>query len=285
MKVILLVISIAFSSCAMSMDSFFEKENLVDAYLKNAKKGDALAQYVVASYYGISCSVECNLSKAIYWYQQSAENGYPYSANDLGILYQDIGELEKSVYWYEKAVELGYTPALVNLGLLYFREGPLYDSKASFKYFKEASYFNEYESLFHMGRAYKEGLGVDENYSLAFEWFKKSAEIGNPKAMRELGLMYKTGEGVSLNFDLAEQYLNQGAVLGDVESMHSLAVFYFGSPESHADFEKGLFYLQKAAMEGNALAASKIGLVYKKGVGVFANEEIGSLLVDKTIFD
>ena len=283
MKLFLITIMLLISPLAKASDNFFDNKLLFEAYLDNAKQGEALSQFVIAKFYEGSDIKNSDLDKVIYWYQKAAEKKFPQAANNLGYVYDMINSDEEAEYWYKQAVDLGYTPALVNLGLLYFDKGPLHNYVQSFNYFQQAATFNEYESLFHMGLAYKEGLGVEPDLSKAFYWLKQSAESGNPKAMRELGLMYKNGIHVKQDYNMAEKYLKQGANLRDVESIHSLAVFYFGAgdlgtPESHANFEKTLFYMQEAAMLGHPQAKHKMSIIFKQGLGVIANSEISSLL-------
>ncbi|MFX4864895.1 SEL1-like repeat protein, partial [Acinetobacter baumannii] len=47
----------------------------------------------------------------------------------------------------------------------------------------------ESNAQFHLGKIYKDGLGVDKNLSLARTWFEKSAEAGNSYAAQELSKM------------------------------------------------------------------------------------------------
>lgn len=44
----------------------------------------------------------------------------------------------------------------------------------------------ESNAQYHLGKIYKDGLGVDKNLSLARIWFEKSAEVGNSYAAQEL---------------------------------------------------------------------------------------------------
>ena len=61
------------------------------------------------------------------------------------------------------------------------------------------------EAQYHLGRAYRDGRGVEPNPARAARWFRASAVQGFGRAQRNLGLRFLTGDG--LPADLAEAYV------------------------------------------------------------------------------
>ena len=57
-----------------------------------------------------------------------------------------------------------------------------------------------------LGRSYKLGIGVSQNYFIAFKWYQKAANQNSAYAQYQLGTMYKYGEGVRQNRVVAKEW-------------------------------------------------------------------------------
>ncbi|EXX64221.1 Cdc15p [Rhizophagus irregularis DAOM 197198w] len=64
-----------------------DKQKSFDLFQKGANSGNYLAQYNLASMY--ESGKKKDISQAIYWYEKSAEQGYPYAQNRLSHLIND----------------------------------------------------------------------------------------------------------------------------------------------------------------------------------------------------
>lgn len=109
-----------------------EVNKLCGTVRKSAMRGDAVAQYILASEaYHIYCEHKCyfgcsqtpDIKEDLSWLRRSAENGYAVAQCELGHQYeegdnlpQDINEAEK---WYMKAAMHGYAYAQDQLGGIY----------------------------------------------------------------------------------------------------------------------------------------------------------------------
>ena len=99
------------------------KESSFDIGLKEAKGGDARAQYHLGFSYYNGEGVTQDKKEAVKWYRLAAEQGHALAQYNLGVSY-DNGEgvtqdKEEAAKWYHLAAEQGDAWAQNNLGLLY----------------------------------------------------------------------------------------------------------------------------------------------------------------------
>lgn len=64
---------------------------------------------------------------------------------------------------------------------------------------------------FHLGMAYRDGRGVQQNSAEAAKWFRKAAEQGYARAQLELGKLYEEGLGVTKDYAEAMKWYRKAA--------------------------------------------------------------------------
>ena len=139
----------------------------------------------------------------------------------------------------------------------------------------------------HLGKAYRDGLGISTDRKAAAEWFQKSAEAGNtcsayalgkllleqgqipqaihwlrqaadqndPYAQYRLGKLLLTGaEGVPRDAVAAIKLLKDSAAQGNQFAQYTLGKLYLLGQEVKADREEALRYFAQAAAQGNTYA-------------------------------
>ena len=139
----------------------------------------------------------------------------------------------------------------------------------------------------HLGKAYRDGLGISTDRKAAAEWFQKSAEAGNtcsayalskllleqgqipqaihwlrqaadqndPYAQYRLGKLLLTGaEGVPRDAVAAIKLLKDSAAQGNQFAQYTLGKLYLLGQEVQADREEALRYFAQAAAQGNTYA-------------------------------
>jgi len=88
-----------------------------------AEKGDATAQYQIATLYAEGKGVEQNDAMAASWYQKAAEQGHADAQYNLAVSYAEgLGVKQDdaaAVKWFRRAAEQGMAYAQLNLGVLY----------------------------------------------------------------------------------------------------------------------------------------------------------------------
>lgn len=75
-------------------------------------------------------------------------------------------------------------------------------------------------ALFHLGRCYYEGEGVEQDFTLVHYWFEQAAKAGDRQACFYLGELYRLGNGVEVEVDVekAQFWLNQSATQEHVDA-------------------------------------------------------------------
>lgn len=66
-------------------------------------------------------------------------------------------------------------------------------------------------AMVQLGKLYRTGLGVLQNFDLAVEWMRKAAASGDAEGMMELGRLYRTGTGVKQDLIQAYVWFNRAA--------------------------------------------------------------------------
>lgn len=155
-----------------------------------AAKGDAAAQYEIASRYAEGRGVTQNLTAAAEWYERAAKHGLVPAQFRLGGLYEKgLGvkkDLDAARGYYLAAGEAGNAKALHNLAVLY-AEGidgkPDYQTAA--KWFRKAADYGTADSQYNLAILYTRGIGVEQNLAEAYKWFALAARGGDDDAARK----------------------------------------------------------------------------------------------------
>lgn len=73
---------------------------------------------------------------------------------------------------------------------------------------------------------YREGQGVEQDYSAAIRLFTNAAKQGFPSAQFSLAAMYRLGQGVKRDYVTAFRWYHKAAMQGDAEAQNSLGAMY-----------------------------------------------------------
>ena len=154
-----------------------------------AARGDARAQFIIASRYLDGQGVEQDLPKAAYWYQTAAARGLAPAQYRLATLFergkgvpQDVAT---ALLWYERAAEGGNVKAMHNAAVIAAGNQvatPNYDK--SFKWFKAAADRGLHDSQFNLAVLYERGLGTRIDKTEAYFWYAMAAKQGDQDAAR-----------------------------------------------------------------------------------------------------
>ena len=152
-----------------------------------AAKGDAAAQFEVASRIAEGKGADKDVKDAVQWYQRSAASGFPMAQFRLGNLYErGIGvkkDLARAQVWYSRAAELGNVKAMHNLAVLMAAHGgPTPDYPAAAKWFGEAASHGLQDSQYNLAMLYEGGLGVPKDAKEAYKWLVLAAKSGDAEA-------------------------------------------------------------------------------------------------------
>ena len=161
----------------------------------NAFAGDARCQYYLGIlYYFEDNWVENDETKAAYWWNEAALQGFVRAYNNIGICYKDgkgvNKDLKLAVEWLKKGAEAGESQAQYNYGNL-FLEGVKIQigSHKKLKPGYNPNYYNKYD-LYAWEDVPDYEILIKTDIDKAKYWWQKSAEQGNSSAINALQKIY-----------------------------------------------------------------------------------------------
>ena len=177
-----LVIIILISGCAESSSSISNENS--DDFVEirgHAQAGDPIAEYELGKSYFEGNGVDKDLSKAIQWFQKSANSGIDDAQYTLAFLFSEgvylQKDLKKAANWFELAARQGHAESQYRLGLLYSK-----------------------------------GQGIEKNISLAFAWFAFAEKGGKMESRLELIQLRKSMSALEISEALRTQKELEGVL-------------------------------------------------------------------------
>ena len=247
-------------------------KNSLETLQQRVEQGDAEAMYQLGRFYHIGEVVEADYDKAMTLYHRANALGYPLAANNIGALYDDMGEPEKSVEWFEQGIRQDDKRATINLGRFY-----LLGIGVGQDTFKGMQMLEKYDddgfALYLLAQVYDGVIGyeVPINYPKALEYYllaeKNKQDLTNENLMtlyNNLGTLYNAHEDIPTNYVEAQKYLTKAAEMGFPHAMYGLANLHGFKGDKKLAFK---WYL-KAAENGLIDAYYYVGNAYKRGEGV-----------------
>lgn len=222
---------------------------------EGAEAGDAEAQYYLGYLYYSGTGVKKSIYDAVKWYRKATEQNHKEAGLNLGILYYNGEEIEKdtkeAAIIFRKSIEKKYdvdeNPYFI-LGDHNYSKGR-YDMAATFFYYIAVEEDSDFEQVISdlqeagqegnlmaywaLGKAYKEGNGIDKNKDEAIKWYKLAADKGHLESQKDLGLVYGGQKPHKEGF----RYFLMAAKQGDPFSQVVVADYY---AYGHAGIEKNL---------------------------------------------
>ncbi len=288
-------------------------KNSLETLQQRIEQGDAEAMYQLGRFYHIGEVVEADYDKAMTLYHRANALGYPLAANNIGALYDDMGEPEKSVEWFEQGIRQGDKRATINLGRFYLLGiGVEQDTFKGMQMLEK--YDNDRPASYLLAQVYDGVIGyeVPINYPKALEYYllaeKNKQDLTNEDLMalyNNLGTLYNAHEDIPTNYVEAQKYLTKAAEMGLPHAMYGLAnlhgfkgdkkqafkwylkaaenglidaYYYVGNAYERGDeieqnYEDALKWYKAAAEQGDADAQNSLYNRYAKGEGVEQNSE------------
>ena len=183
-------------------------KNSLETLQQRIEQGDAEAMYQLGRFYHIGEVVEADYDKAMTLYHRANALGYPLAANNIGALYDDMGEPEKSVEWFEQGIRQGDKRATINLGRFYLLGiGVEQDTFKGMQMLEK--YDNHGLASYLLAQVYDGVIGyeVPINYPKALEYYllaeKNKQDLTNEDLMalyNNLGTLYNAHEDIPTNY-------------------------------------------------------------------------------------
>ena len=152
-----------------------------------------------------------------------------------------------------KAAEQGDVNAQCNLGKMYrCGEGVPQDYAEAVHWYRKAAKQGLADAQFWLGVMYRLGMGVLLDNKEAFKWFCKAAEQGQAAAYNRLGHIYKHGDGVPKDIAEAVKCYKKAVELGDEDAPDNLGRMYWSGDGVPKDDTEAVKWYRKAAEQGQA---------------------------------
>ena len=249
-------------------------ELMIDA----AKLGCGVAKYQLGKLFIKGEHFPKNISYAIRWLEEAAEEKNQYAEYLLGKLYlqgEDVEQdLEKAMEFLRRSADQGnkYASYAVAKALLLDENIPV-DTEEALKRIM-ASVDNGFAPAeYLLGKLLWEGELIEKNASKALEYLEKSANKGNSYAAYLAGKILLTGESVK-DVKKAIRYFEIAAEQGNDYAQFQLGKLYLFGKEIPKDYNKAMEYLKASAENGNKYAENLQQSVssnrnWSAGMGVF----------------
>lgn len=121
-----------------------------------------------------------------------------------------------------KAAREGEAEAQYRLGrsLLYDTTRGKKGAAEAVEWLRKAADAGHTGAMVQLGRLYRTGLGVLQNFDLTVEWMHKAADRGDPEGMMEVGRLYRSGTGVKQDLIMAYAWFNRAAAALHTEAVN-----------------------------------------------------------------
>jgi TPR repeat protein len=246
--------------------------------LKEARIGDASAQYDVALMYANGVGVGRNVGQAFTWTKKAAEKGHTAAQYLLAVAYQTgLGTKrneDAALLWLVRAADNGNERAQLRLSRLLGVSQP----SLSFELAMRSAERGLVDAKHAVGVCFDTGSGVETSHPEGFAWHLKSAELGLAAGQYAVGQHLEGKYGGPKDLALALHWYQKAAEQGSPSAriaqerlrstgaavparprkiQDSLWVHYAekGSPDDH--YHLGLMYQQGIDVECNLTEASR----------------------------
>lgn len=232
-----------------------------------ADKGDATAQYQLASFYANGNGVKQDDVKAADYLRKAAEQGYAPAQTQLGAFYglgRGVGrDRTMAVSWYQKAADQGDAVAEYAMGnFCASGRGVKKDIDQAIKWWQKAADQNYPDAECALGHVHfvtNVELGTNYlNYPEAIRWLTRAAGHGSTDAMNHLAVAYDFGLGVKLDFKESARWYREAAECGNAQAQAMLGELYIDGRGVEYDPVQAYKWFKLSAMHGNAMGAKNL---------------------------
>ncbi len=197
--------------------------------LNLAKQGDYSAEWEVADRYGDGVVdkkgrilVSRSSRNAAKWFRKSAEHGFAWAQNNLGILLSARNaankNVEEALFWFRKAFNAGSTMSGTNIAITYRENG---NFRKAVHWFRESGESGDDDAHIQLGIHYYWGKGVKKDPIAAVRCFRRAirskniSEVGRDDAHFYLGIAYAEGKGVKPSVPTARTLFQRANIDND----------------------------------------------------------------------
>lgn len=242
-----------------------DKAAAAKAYERGDQADDVHSTYMLAVSYENGYGFEKNLTTAFTLYGKAAEKEYAGASDAAKVI------AVPAQYWDDAMVKKDAI-AQYKLGCCYSRGncGVNKDDLQAFKLFRMSADQGNEDALYVVSLCYRDGIGTGKNKEEQKKALFAAAKKSHVASLATIGDLYRDGNLVNRDFTMSLEYFNK-AIEGGLEAAKSSA----------AQINKiGLYW--KAANDGGAEAQFNLGVCYRDGVQITANDDAATLWFEKS---
>jgi len=155
-------------------------------------------------------------SGAIKLWTPPATEGDPEAQFRLGMMYLSgrgvAADKTMAVRWFRLALEKHHIGASLALAQIYLdKTGKYYDPDTALTLLKDVAEQGVAEAQRYLGKAYRKGDIVSQDFNEALHWFKLAAAKGDIESQTGLGELYRYGHGVEQSYPHAFMWTSLAA--------------------------------------------------------------------------
>jgi len=155
-----------------------------------AERGDAKAQYELATNLMNGRDAARNTKDAVRWLEKAGNQGLALAQLRLGIIYGKGFGVDRNFAlarkWFQAAAENGNALAMHNLAVLFSEgHGHAPDHAAADVWFRKAAELGIRDSQYNLGIDYMRGVGVEKDLVQSYAWFATAAAQGDAEALKK----------------------------------------------------------------------------------------------------
>lgn len=255
--------------------------------LKEARIGDAQAQYDVGVMLANGDGVAKNISEARHWLESAAKRGHSDAQFLCGVAFASGAGVERddwqALRWLFKAHEQGNAKAGPKMARLLEKNA----TSLARHCWQELARAGLPDAQLALARDCQARGGRQDETMLreALHWFECAAKQGMPQAQHALGVMYADGVGVPQDLARARDYLSAAAQQGMASAAFELTTLPTSADGQGLDAQQGESKVARKSLLANAKRLNAfaiqssaenqfhLALLYEHGVGVACDKE------------
>ena len=221
-----------------------EFQIFISPLLEDLKLMESIITSNIGDIYNEGIYINIDITKAINYYQISADKKNPFACFSLAIIYFNGKYIEKNInkafHFFELAAKYDHTIAQYCLALFYYNGKYVPKNiKEAIKYFYVAANKDHRNSQFYIATIYYICEDYMRDMEIAIKYYRKASSFKDPYAKNNLGIIYKNGDGGKQNIGYSIIYLNEAIELNNNEvSRFNLAHIYFYGKGVEQDLNK-----------------------------------------------
>lgn len=196
---------------------------------------------------GLLYQEQGNLCKAMEFHEKGRSLGRADAAHHLGVLFEQMGNIPRAMELYEEAHHQGYLRATYSLGVNHERQR---NYKKALEFYTVASNGGHVKAMDNLGGLYQK-LG---DTAKTKKFHEAAYRLGHINAACNLGVVYYR-EG---NVRKAAEFYLQACHEGHTQAMNNLANLY----ADQGDLDRAVELLEKSRCLGNVSATTNLGALY-----------------------